>query len=944
MATDVRVRLSAEGVEDVVDALRRISTEAKKTGHEAGGAFHELKDELKDIGKDLVGFLAIGAIVEKTRELFAEVIKGADALGDLHQQTGLSIDALQAIGAAAKQNGSNLEVATGAVQVFTKTMGDAELGSKKAQQGFHALGLSIEGMKKKTPDEQFKAVIQKLAEIDDEGRRAAIGAKIFGDQYGELAVAFKHLADDGVGHFIEKLKEMGVYLDETTVAQMKHAKDQVREMGEQVEGLATQFLTGLMPAASEALESFVKDTSGAGGGMQKLGQLVGVVVASIVGFFQILGTAIGARVGEIVEDVRSMGDAFEALKSRDWAGIKAAVGSVFDHHAFANEQITGKAKEVADRVNDAYDVLAGNLKPEGKLPDAGNKGRGAGGSPFGDLNAAGKIAKARLELIKAQLAAELRLYEAQSKLREDQERQAYEEGRLSLSKYYDDRAEIANGKFDRELAILRKQREATAKLPAEGGEEGALRRKAQLAQLDGEIAAKEIDRQDTLAQLAQQRRAAEKQLAEDKLQIDAKVAQIEGNTARAARDALDIELVKMEEMLRKVGTADADIKRILAEARSQGEAKIGADEAKRRADAEMRAMTAQIAVIQNQVGSGQLFPVQGEQQIIAIQKEHLDGLRKLADQYLALARAAGPGNEQMVAEAEQFRQSIEGISIATNEAALQMANLKATAQDALESGISDFLMNVSNRTMSVSQAFRNMIASIVADLARAEAQFLAKQFVKWLLGSAGGEGQQGGGKGGFFSGLISAIGGLFGKGGGGGVAGAAAQGANTAALTANTASLTAAAAAQTGALTAMVANTAALVANTAAVGAAATSNAVSSAFAGGGQVNGPGTSTSDSIPAWLSDGEFVVNASAVRKPGMLAMLHAINGTPGPSRGGALHVRKYAEGGIVGGGSTVQTYAVDASNIPQHIIYQAVREQVLRVIAGNPASVRQSIGG
>ncbi len=38
-------------------------------------------------------------------------------------------------------------------------------------------------------------------------------------------------------------------------------------------------------------------------------------------------------------------------------------------------------------------------------------------------------------------------------------------------------------------------------------------------------------------------------------------------------------------------------------------------------------------------------------------------------------------------------------------------------------------------------------------------------------------------------------------------------------------------------------------------------------FAGGGEVEGPGTGTSDSVPARLSDGEFVVTAKAVRGAG-----------------------------------------------------------------------------
>jgi hypothetical protein len=37
--------------------------------------------------------------------------------------------------------------------------------------------------------------------------------------------------------------------------------------------------------------------------------------------------------------------------------------------------------------------------------------------------------------------------------------------------------------------------------------------------------------------------------------------------------------------------------------------------------------------------------------------------------------------------------------------------------------------------------------------------------------------------------------------------------------------------------------------------------------AGGGEVNGPGTGTSDSVPARLSDGEFVLTAKAVRGAG-----------------------------------------------------------------------------
>ncbi|MGO4154338.1 phage tail tape measure protein [Cupriavidus sp. YAF13] len=63
-------------------------------------------------------------------------------------------------------------------------------------------------------------------------------------------------------------------------------------------------------------------------------------------------------------------------------------------------------------------------------------------------------------------------------------------------------------------------------------------------------------------------------------------------------------------------------------------------------------------------------------------------------------------------------------------------------------------------------------------------------------------------------------------------------------------------------------------------------------LAGGGAVSGPGTSTSDSIAAWLSDGEFVVNADATAK--YRGLLEAINGGRGVGS-----ASRYATGGYVG---------------------------------------------
>lgn len=66
--------------------------------------------------------------------------------------------------------------------------------------------------------------------------------------------------------------------------------------------------------------------------------------------------------------------------------------------------------------------------------------------------------------------------------------------------------------------------------------------------------------------------------------------------------------------------------------------------------------------------------------------------------------------------------------------------------------------------------------------------------------------------------------------------------------------------------------------------------------AAGGPIVGPGTGTSDSIPAWLSNGEYVTRASAAAHPQNRRILDFMNA------GGVWSMPGFAAGGMVGGAS------------------------------------------
>src|SRR5690606_21962479 len=117
-------------------------------------------------------------------------------------------------------------------------------------------------------------------------------------------------------------------------------------------------------------------------------------------------------------------------------------------------------------------------------------------------------------------------------------------------------------------------------------------------------------------------------------------------------------------------------------------------------------------------------------------------------------------------------------------------------------------------------------------------------------------------------------------------------------------------------------------------------------FASGGLVTGPGTSTSDSIPARLSAGEFVVNAAAVKRLGV-GFLQAVNGlSAGPRvRGPAL---AFAAGGLVpdtapqAAASTAVRIVnvIDPEMAADYLNSSAGERTILNILQRNAGAVRQ----
>jgi hypothetical protein len=118
-------------------------------------------------------------------------------------------------------------------------------------------------------------------------------------------------------------------------------------------------------------------------------------------------------------------------------------------------------------------------------------------------------------------------------------------------------------------------------------------------------------------------------------------------------------------------------------------------------------------------------------------------------------------------------------------------------------------------------------------------------------------------------------------------------------------------------------------------------------MAGGGLVVGAGSGTSDSIPARLSAGEFVMRASSVHDIGVDTLARMNRGVHVPGiRGGSIP--RFAEGGLVQTGTRSDGVDVNIGLdlaeglILKHLSTKKAGKVVLTHVGNNPRAVSKAL--
>jgi hypothetical protein len=127
---------------------------------------------------------------------FKNIVNGVDALNDLKDATGASIENISALEDVALRTGTSFDTVGAALIKFNGVLKDNKAGTATAE-AFKAIGVSVDELKALDPAEALRKVAVAFSGFADDGNKARIMQELFGKSTRDVAALMKDLAEKG---------------------------------------------------------------------------------------------------------------------------------------------------------------------------------------------------------------------------------------------------------------------------------------------------------------------------------------------------------------------------------------------------------------------------------------------------------------------------------------------------------------------------------------------------------------------------------------------------------------------------------------------------------------------------------------------------------------------------------------------------------------------------
>jgi hypothetical protein len=761
---EIKVKLTAEDT-GVASAIKELTSQLK--------TLKKQQDETAESGLSLAkafeSIAAAGAVLE-IGKIGKEAFDSAVNIGKMADKTGITTQTLSVFHKVASDVGASTESVDKGLLKAASSITQFEQGSTKAAAGFRILNLSQKDFAGLNTDQKIALVTQRLGSMAAGFGKAEATRQIFGRGAGDLTLVLNSLAAQGFDKATEATSKLGLLLSQETTDDFRAAAASIQELQDAGKGIATQFEAGLLPAISDVGEALTDSLTQGGVSFKTIGQYAGDLVRAVSLLFLGLGQTLGTVAASIADVFVTAWKFIRTSAETDFNALSSAVhGHLGDAFRILESGAKEQTNTVIDEVNrqkaiysslrDSIKSGYANLFPSAEEEERRKKERIARLRVPKDQETQANIqptappsdaaAKAALALLQKQLEDQLAIHRAMARQTEAQDKEFYEQGLITLKDYYDKRRAEVIQDTEEETAILEKARAAAqaeadkaalakskADTPKDADKQEAARLQAltKVEEFTTKITELQYNSGTKIQSLNAEQFKAQQENQAKILEFEKLIDNTKNARVAAAQKEIELEKQKLQVILLQSGASKEEADAELAKFEAAKNAQVNFTESQKEGQTALKELADQRAVIEERVQSGQLFQIQGQEQIRQLEQARLPVLQQIADQLLAQAKATG--DEEKIAQAEDFQKQVNTIQVQANQVGQQIATIKQGIQNSLQGGIENFFNSLVHGTQSVGQAFRGLAASVVDSLAKMAAQMVAQIILTKLLKSA----------------------------------------------------------------------------------------------------------------------------------------------------------------------------------------------------------------
>jgi len=271
-----------------------------------------IADKMKAVGRSAT--IAGGIITGLGVASVTQFAKMGDEVQKMALRTGFSTEALSELRVAADLSGSSLKGMETGIRRMSKVIVDAKDGLAESKDALDRMGVSVDDLMGKRPEEQFEILTMALADMSDKTEQVATAQEVFG-RAGTALLPMLAGGAEGLEAMKQKAHEMGVVFDQEAADKAARLSDSLTTLKGSFQGVMLAIAEQLAPVVTDVAEKMgtaISKISAWTKSNPGLTKVIVLVSAAVGGFLLVLGPLLMMLPG-LIAIAPMVGLAFHAM-------------------------------------------------------------------------------------------------------------------------------------------------------------------------------------------------------------------------------------------------------------------------------------------------------------------------------------------------------------------------------------------------------------------------------------------------------------------------------------------------------------------------------------------------------------------------------------------------------------------------------------------------------